>query len=136
MVGETAHYRALPVTRRVGKWLETIRCVAPPANPPFADDRPHLAVTCSVRAVGRAGFGWAGRMGVKIAEHSRPVGSFGAVRVDQRLRVDLEMVGGLWVHVFAGTDLLDLPISAEQEPACLVRMLGVRQAQKLIFQSA
>ena len=75
-------------------------------------------------------------MGVKIAEHGRSAASFGAVRVDQRLRVDLEMTSGLRVHVFAGTDLLDLPISAEQEPACLARMLGVRQAQKLIFQSA
>ena len=107
MVGETAHYRALPVTRRVGKWLETIRCVAPPANPPFADDRPHPAVTCSVRAVGRAGFGRAGRMGVKIAEHGRSAASFGAVRVDQRLRVDLEMTRGIEVHVGARTDFLD-----------------------------
>ena len=107
MVGETAHYRALPVTRRVGKWLETIRCVAPPANPPFADDRPHPAVTCSVRAVGRAGFGRAGRMGVKIAEHGRSAASFGAVRVDQRLRFDLEMTSGLRVHVGARTGLRD-----------------------------
>jgi len=58
------------------------------------------------------------------------------VRVDQGLRVDLEVTSGLWMDVGAGTSLRDSIACAKQEPACLVRMLGVRQAQKLIFQSA
>lgn len=71
-----------------------------------------------------------------VADDFQPAGARGAMDVDKRLRIDLEVAGRFGVHVGARPDFLDEIPSPEQHTACFVRMRRAGLCQKLPDQRA
>ncbi len=61
-------------------------------------------------------------MGMKIAEHTRPAAPRGTMRINQYLRIDLEMALGRSVDVAGYHRRGDPPGLAQQDAAGLARM--------------
>lgn len=112
----------LAASHAVGKRFEPTRCIAPPADRPFTDNRPHPAVTSGMRAIGGRRFRRSRRMGVPVANHRISARSCRSVRIYQCLRIDFEMPFGFWMDIPAQSDFAKFAFAAEEQPACLPRM--------------
>lgn len=108
---------ALASRDAVGKLCEVVPVVAPERYGVFTDDRPEAAVTRGHGAIGGGRFRRPAGMRMVITEHFRPALARGAVGIDQRLGLDLEVASRRRVDVAGGDRPVDAAIAAEQEAA-------------------
>ena len=122
----------LDLFHRVGKWFEASLTVFPERYVArLSDDGPDAPVTRRHGLVCGRWFGGRVRVRMVIANNVRSAGSRSPVRIDQRLRIDLEMCFGRGVHIGSGRDAGDVCSFAEKDAAAFARDSGAGSAHHI-----
>lgn len=106
----------------VGKRDETLWCITPDSDSTRRHNGPDAAIVRGVPLVGGGWFCKAIGVRMEVAGNPWPALPCSAVRIDQYLRIDLEVAFGLRMDIGGRKKCGDTPCLTQQDPAAFARV--------------
>lgn len=116
----------------IGNLHEALNLIAPKLGIPICNDCPDPAIACCHGCIGVGRLSLSYRVRMVIADNLRPAFAFGAMGIDQRLGINLEMAFRGGMDVLRGISLLDAVFATEQDTATLAWMRLARVGADLL----